>query len=1338
MSDKNTIDRIKSKLKIEDVIGQFISLKKKGSGYVGVCPFHQDSNPSLRVNPAKETFKCFVCQEGGDVIDFVQKHENMSFAEALSWCAKEAKIEIENKELTSEEIKAAQIKESLRIAINASSLYFEKHLSDAQGYLAERGFKLDDQIIKDFRIGYAPADNQAKKDLVSSGYREDLLIKVGVLGESKNHYTYDVFKDRIMFPFLDNQGNVIGFSGRWLTPQENSGKYINTAETPLYTKGKTLFGLYQSRQAINRLNDVYLVEGQFDVLSLYLAGVTNVVAGSGTALTPDQVKLITRYTPNITLVYDADRAGLAATRKNCEQLLKGGINVQCVRLPEGQDPDNIAQEHKRDTGKWLINRKVDFTSYFADVFFSTHPEPAPEQIEEELNNICNLIACIGSETLRLNHIRKAAELFNLNTEIIGRKVKDCRLNLKDLPKGEGLPAGVYGLDLLEDLKKEGQPCTITPNFNDFLEKYGDEPILYINGGLSAADIQSIRKACNYFQTNEQGLSIDRDGELSPFMEALAEMYKAGISDITVLTKEEYDDGDEEDPDEIEWTIKKQPFLKYYIRCHGTFLINYYGEKTPFIERCAEVISYAEDSVRIVNLPHFWAALGITKAAMNEILKPYLGKRKSRMAMAAQRSDKDFGNFDPNEVPAYVEDNPEYADMLKEYGYYPKLNEEGEPVCYMFRNPNNSGYTMVGDFYMTPLLHIKSDDDEQNKRVLKINRRYYKSPLYIEVNSKALLKKANIEERLVYLEAVNFSNGDDKHWIKIKEYMSRNFTTCTEVMTYGNQQIDGHSKREEQMFFAFSNGIYHEVGGEPRFDPVNELGVVQHKGENYYLPAFSTIYAGSGKHSDKYELISQLYYKEVPVTKKCSFEKWASLMDTVYKINDNGKWALLFAIMCAFRSNIHCLDRLFTAPFFMGPMSSGKTQIAISIRSLFISPRVPIFNLNIGTDAAMSTLMSTFRDVPVVLDEYNNKDISDTKFQALKGIVYDGDGKQKRKGTSGKEIENDKVYTPVIICGQETPQRDDNALMSRIIVCEVPKPKGRTVEEVALFNELKDIEDPTKVGLSNVLLDILKCRPLVMDHFRQLKQDAYDELKKELATAGEIDRLMKTASLFLATCKLIEQHTDLQLPFTYAEFFPIAVSKIKTQVELISKSDKLANFFKAMDVMIDMKTILEGREFQIAEADRVTVKSDKNTDKKTEAVVLSPGTRVLYLRVSHIYMQYERGGYTKGEETSQSTIDQNLRSHPSYIGQVLGRRFKWEEVEEMAKNPFENASPDLGMKSTIDNTAIRKKTIKETQSSCIALNYDIFHELYGIDLQRASTASTSDSNIPDEQSLGEAF
>ena len=396
-------------------------------------------------------------------------------------------------------------------------------------------------------------------------------------------------------------------------------------------------------------------------------------------------------------------------------------------------------------------------------------------------------------------------------------------------------------------------------------------------------------------------------------------------------------------------------------------------------------------------------------------------------------------------------------------------------------------TQVADFFMTPLLHIFSDDFEQNKRVLRINRRFYDTPIYIEIPSKAMLKMSSIEEVLINYEAVNF-NGEEWQWKAIKTYMSRHFVMCSEVKTYGNQQSEGMSRKADEQFFAFANGIFHNVEGKWQFEPVNELGVVTHNKNNYYLPAFSTIYAGSGKQSDKYELISQLVYKEVPAEKRVTFEKWASLMDQVYKINDNGKWALIFAIMCAFRSNIHCIDRLFTAPFFMGPMSSGKTQIAISIRSLFISPNIPIFNLNTGTDAAMATIMGMFKDVPVVLDEYNNKDISDNKFQALKGIVYDGDGKQKRKGTSGREIENDKVFAPVVICGQETPQRDDNALMSRVIVCEVPKPRNRTQEEVRIFEELKTIEDPNKVGLSNVLLQILELRPMFMDHFRHLKQE----------------------------------------------------------------------------------------------------------------------------------------------------------------------------------------------------------------------------------------------------------
>ena len=309
-----------------------------------------------------------------------------------------------------------------------------------------------------------------------------------------------------------------------------------------------------------------------------------------------------------------------------------------------------------------------------------------------------------------------------------------------------------------------------------------------------------------------------------------------------------------------------------------------------------------------------------------------------------------------------------------------------------------------------------------------------------------------------------------------------------------------------------------------------------------------------------------------------------------------------------------------------------------------------------------------------------------------------------------------MYAPVILCGQETPQRDDNALMSRIIVCEVPKPKNRTPEEVELFNRLKEIEDPDKIGLSNVLFEILKLRPLVMDHFRKLKQNAYDELKEALANSGEIDRLMKTASLFLATCRLIEDYTSLKLPFTYDEFFIVARDKIKFQIELISKTDKLATFFKAMDVMIDTKAVREGRDFAIDTPDKVTIKMPGGEKKE---VAFPAGTRILFLRLSTIYTNFARSSFNS-EESTQSTIEQNLRSHPSYIGLIHARRFNWYDVTEVPRGGFEEAKiVDNGIQATTDNTMVRKMEKRTMNSSCIALNYDIFRELYDIDLQRSA-------------------
>ena len=1292
MIDKNFIEKVKSALNIVNVIETFTHLHKTGANYKGVCPFHDDHSPSMVVSPSRQTYHCFVCGASGDVISFVQHHLNLSFIEALRWCANQAGIEFPTKELSPEEEAAYKKKEAQRIAIDAAAKFFQKNLGQAESFLTSRGYSLTDKALTDFGVGYAPMGNLALAELSKQGYSQELLQEVDVLGNSEGRL-YDRFRDRLMFPFYDMQGHIIGFSGRIVTPNDKTGKYVNTGETPLFTKGKHIFGLYQARKSIGKTGFAYLVEGQFDVMSLHKVGVENVIGGSGTAFTEDQVKLLLRFTDDIVMIYDADPAGVKASLKNCELLLKAGAKVRCVRLEKGTDPDEFAKANGSLTSKKLKELTEPFPKAFKRMILQRGCKDETV-IADCLNSICSLVACVQDSVLRLEYIKSITEDFRSKIGIIDNKVRSIRTNLKESIEQTHTPTGIFGLDALKENLKNDSPARITSIMQEFLDGYGEEPIVYVSGRPSSNDIQELRRICCYFESSDVGCFLTEDGEESDYLHALADMYRAGIR---------------VDFNSIGGAIS---FLDNYMDTHGAFLRDFRGNRVPLISRCIELSSYADDTVITVNKANYCFYLNLTKGQFDELRKPFVLKRKSAMKVSMQADNLDDEEFDVNEPPDYVQENEEYKRMWKESGYYPRLNKKSEPVCYMFRNKNGNGMTQVADFFMTPLLHIFSDDFEQNKRVLRINRRYYETPIYIEIPSKAMLKMSSIEEVLINYEAVNF-NGEEWQWKAIKTYMSRHFVMCSEVKTYGNQQSEGMSRKTDEQFFAFANGIFHNVDGQWVFDPVNELGVVTHNKNNYYLPAFSTIYAGSGKQSDKYELISQLVYKEVPAEKKVSFEKWASLMDQVYKINDNGKWALVFAIMCAFRSNIHCIDRLFTAPFFMGPMSSGKTQIAISIRSLFISPNIPIFNLNTGTDAAMSTIMGTFKDVPVVLDEYNNKDISDTKFQALKGIVYDGDGKQKRKGTSGREIENDKVFAPVIICGQETPQRDDNALMSRVIVCEVPKPRNRTPEEVRLFEELKTIEDPNKIGLSNVLLQILELRPMFMDHFRSLKQEAYNELKQDIINSGEMDRLMKTASLFLGTVKLIERYSNLRLPFTYDEFFKIVQEKVQFQLSLIRSTDKLAMFFTAVNNMIDTRQIIEGREFLIEQPKKVTGK-DSRGDAKT--FTFEAGSNIMFLRLSAVFSIFDRSGYNN-ENSTLSTIEQNLRSHASYVGTVSSRRFIWEETVDDA---------DLR-----DGSMVKLRKQKSTSTSAIIIDYDKFVESYNIDFRRDYANDSNKESKPVE-------
>lgn len=581
MIDDELKQRIKDANEITDVIGQFVSLHKRGINYIGICPFHPDRHPSMTVSPSRQTYKCFVCGKGGDVIQFVQDHENMSFNEAVTWLANRAGISLPERVMSDEETARVKEREAQRIAMKGAAFFFEKHLPEAQLYLHDRGFSLDDKVLKDFRIGYAPAGNLAKKEMLAAGFSEQKLLETDILKRSEKNFTFDTFKDRIMFPYFDIKGNINGYTGRWLTPQENTGKYVNTGDTPLFKKGTHLFGLYQARTAIARYDCAYIVEGQFDAMSMHKFGVCNTVATSGTALTPEQIQLLGRFTHRVILVYDADAAGLKASLANCEAFLRAGFQVSAVPLPEGKDPDNIAQEQKLETGKWLANREQNFLQYFAISLRGKNPGTDPNREEEAMQRLSTLISVIPSETLLLKCIEIMAGIFGSNTEVIQRKVNSILRQRKtaSIKEKDKMAPGIYGIDMIAEARSGNEPCILTSDYQEFLTLYGDAPIAYVHGIPGMNDIQQLRQASQMFTSDSDGLTIAKDGTESGYLTGLSAIFRAGISNITITVERNVDNNDDEEEsddgenmdEETNDIIETFNFAKFYVFLHKSFL-----------------------------------------------------------------------------------------------------------------------------------------------------------------------------------------------------------------------------------------------------------------------------------------------------------------------------------------------------------------------------------------------------------------------------------------------------------------------------------------------------------------------------------------------------------------------------------------------------------------------------------------------------------------------------------------------------------------------------------------------------------------------------------------------
>lgn len=433
MIDQITIDKILDAANIVDVVSEFVTLRKRGINMVGLCPFHSDKTPSFYVSPSKNICKCFACGEGGTAVHFIMKHEQLSYVEALKFLAKKYNIEVQERELSESERKAQSIRESLLIVNTYAQQYFSKVLhqhpegkSIGLSYFKERGFK--DEIIEKFQLGYSLEQKDAfYQEAIKAGYKKEYLEQTGLIIAKDDGYVADRFRGRVMFPVHTLSGKVVAFGGRVLRKDEKTAKYVNSPESEIYHKSRELYGLFFAKQAIVKSDRCFLVEGYTDVISMHQSGIENVVASSGTALTHGQIKLIHRFTNNITVIYDGDAAGIKAALRGIDLLLEEGINVKVVLLPEGEDPDSFSRKQSAASFiQYIEDNQSDFIRFKTNLLIG---EAGNDPIKRSrlISDIVQSVAVIPDNIARSVYIRECSVMLEIDEAILINEVNKIRV-----------------------------------------------------------------------------------------------------------------------------------------------------------------------------------------------------------------------------------------------------------------------------------------------------------------------------------------------------------------------------------------------------------------------------------------------------------------------------------------------------------------------------------------------------------------------------------------------------------------------------------------------------------------------------------------------------------------------------------------------------------------------------------------------------------------------------------------------------------------------------------------------------------------------------------------------
>lgn len=434
MIPQDTVNKILDSAQIVEVISDFVSLKRRGANFIACCPFHNEKTPSFYVSPSKGIYKCFGCGKSGTAVGFVMEHESMTYVEALKYLAKKYGIEVKEKEDSPEEIAARQRSESLYLVMDFAEKFFQESLKTPEGrsigyaYFRSRG--LENSTIEKYGLGWSPKGGSVfSREALAKGYKEEFLTATGVSIKRNDGSLIDKFYDRVMFPIHSVSGRVIAFGGRTLRSDykaANIGKYVNSPETEIYDKSRSLYGIYFAKSEISRQDKCFLVEGYLDVLSMHQLGITNVVASSGTSLTVPQIRLIKKFTSNVTIMYDGDAAGIHAALRGIGLILKEGMNVRVVLIPDGDDPDSYSRKHTlEEMRKFLEDNEQDFITYKTDLLLGQAGND-PLKRAELINDIADTIALIPDQIKRAVYVQNAADKFGIAEDMIYARIHSSR------------------------------------------------------------------------------------------------------------------------------------------------------------------------------------------------------------------------------------------------------------------------------------------------------------------------------------------------------------------------------------------------------------------------------------------------------------------------------------------------------------------------------------------------------------------------------------------------------------------------------------------------------------------------------------------------------------------------------------------------------------------------------------------------------------------------------------------------------------------------------------------------------------------------------------------------